>query len=169
MTGVSEHGPSSRAVKAWAGDYLEIPIQAIDGYQPGDASVADLDGDGELEIVLHQVSRPRDNGAPGVTGEPVLDAYEFDGRHLWRINLGKNIREGEHYTQFMVYDLDGDGRAEVVCKTADGTVDGTGIVIGDAAKPPHPSFFLGEGMNAPPRPALRLVGEGEALLPQAAR
>jgi rhamnogalacturonan endolyase len=127
-------GPSSRAVKAWAGDYLEIPIQAIDGYQPGDASVADLDGDGELEIVLHQVSRPRDNGSPGVTGEPVLDAYEFDGRHLWRINLGKNIREGEHYTQFMVYDLDGDGRAEVVCKTADGTTDGTGIVIGDTAK-----------------------------------
>ncbi|HMP06014.1 MAG TPA: hypothetical protein PJ982_06670, partial [Lacipirellulaceae bacterium] len=50
---------------------------------------------------------------------------------LWRINLGRNIREGAHYTQFMVYDLDGDGRAEVTCKTADGTVDGRGRVIGD--------------------------------------
>jgi rhamnogalacturonan endolyase len=127
-------GASSRPVKAWQGDHLEIPIQPIEGYQPGDASMADLDGDGELEIVLHQVSRPRDNGSAGVTGEPVLDAYELDGTQLWRINLGKNIREGEHYTQFMVYDLDGDGRAEVVCKTADGTIDGTGSVIGDAEK-----------------------------------
>ena len=127
-------GPSSRPVRAWTGDHLEIPISPIEGYQPGDASVADLDGDGDLEIVLHQVSRPRDNGAPGVTGEPVLDAYEFDGRLLWRINLGRNIREGEHYTQFMVFDLDGDGRAEIVCKTADGSVDGAGGVIGDAGK-----------------------------------
>lgn len=127
-------GPSTRSVNAWAGGHLEIPIQTIDGYEPGDASVADLDGDGELEIVLHQVSRPRDNSFAGVTGEPVLDAYKLDGRLLWRINLGKNIREGEHYTQFMVYDLDGDGRAEVACKTADGTTDGTGMAIGDAAK-----------------------------------
>ena len=47
------------------------------------------------------------------------------------INLGKNIREGAHYTQFMVYDLDGDGKAEIACKTADGTIDGKGKVIGD--------------------------------------
>ena len=50
---------------------------------------------------------------------------------MWSINLGKNIREGAHYTQFMVYDLDGDGRAEIACKTADGTTDGKGKVIGD--------------------------------------
>jgi rhamnogalacturonan endolyase len=62
----------------------------------------------------------------------MLDAYKLDGTFLWRINLGKNIREGAHYTQFMVYDLDGDGKAEVVCKTADGTVDGKGRVVGDA-------------------------------------
>src|SRR5690606_6938716 len=60
-----------------------------------------------------------------------LQAYELDGTLLWSINLGKNIREGAHYTQFMVYDLDGDGRAEVACKTADGTIDGKGQVIGD--------------------------------------
>jgi len=127
-------GPSSRPAGAWAGDHLEIPIRPIEGYRPGDASAADLDGDGDLELVLHQVSRPRDNGSPGVTGEPVLDAYELDGTFLWRINLGRNIREGEHYTQFMVYDLDGDGRAELVCKTADGTVDGRGKVIGDPSR-----------------------------------
>ncbi len=63
-----------------------------------------------------------------------MDAYTLNGEHLWRIDLGHNIRDGEHYTQFMVYDLDGDGRAEVACKTADGSVDGQGKVIGDATK-----------------------------------
>ena len=125
--------PASRNVQAWPADYLEIPIQPISGYAPGDASAADLDGDGEYEIILHQTSSPRDNSHPGITGEPILDAYKLDGTHLWRINLGRNIREGEHYTQFMVYDLDGDGRAELACKTADGTVDGGGRTIGDAA------------------------------------
>lgn len=127
-------GPAGREASVWSQGYLEIPIQTPDEYRPGDASVADLDGDGRLEIVLHQVSRPRDNGTAGATGEPVLDAYTMDGTLLWRINLGKNIREGEHYTQFMVYDLDGDGRAEVACKTADGTVDGAGQPIGDPAR-----------------------------------
>ena len=61
----------------------------------------------------------------------VLDAYELDGTRLWRIDLGRNIRAGAHYTQFMVYDLDGDGRAEVTAKTADGTVDGRGHTMGD--------------------------------------
>lgn len=124
-------GPPSRAAVAWPREFLEIPLQLPEGYRPGDTSVGDLDGDGELELVVHLVSRPRDNGTAGETGIPILDAYELDGTRLWRISLGRNIREGEHYTQFMVYDLDGDGRAEVACKTADGTVDGTGTVIGD--------------------------------------
>lgn len=123
-----------KPVKVWENDYLEIPIQPIEGYRPGDASVGDLDGDGEYEIVLHQVSRGRDNSFAGITGKPILDAYKLDGTLLWRIDLGINIREGEHYTQFIVYDLDGDGRAEVACKTADGTKDGTGKIIGDGEK-----------------------------------
>ena len=127
-------GPASRAVRAWTDGFIDIPIERREGYRPGDASVGDLDGDGDLEIVLHQVSRPRDNGSPGLTGAPILEAYEFDGTLLWRINLGINVREGEHYTQFMVYDLDGDGCAEVACKTADGSVDGVGRIIGAAGK-----------------------------------
>ena len=75
--------------------------------------------------------RGHDNGHTGMTSEPILQAYEMDGTLLWEINLGKNIREGAHYTQFMVYDLDGDGKAEVACKTADGTIDGKGNVIGN--------------------------------------
>jgi rhamnogalacturonan endolyase len=124
----------SKPASVWENNYLEIPIKPISEYRPGDASIADLDGDGEYEIVLHQTSRGRDNAFPGITGTPIFDAYKLDGTHMWRINLGINIREGEHYTQFMVYDLDGDGRAEMACKTADGTTDGTGKIIGDKDK-----------------------------------
>lgn len=112
--------------------FLSVPLQTPRDYAPNDASVGDLDGDGEYEIVLHQTGRGRDNAHAGVSSPPVLEAYQLDGTLLWRINLGKNIREGAHYTQFMVYDLDGDGRAEIACKTADGTVDGAGKIIGDA-------------------------------------
>jgi len=112
--------------------YLSVPLQTPNGYMPNDASVGDLDGDGEYEIVLHQTGRGADNSRAGFTSEPILQAYRLDGMLLWTINLGKNIREGAHYTQFIVYDLDGDGRAEIACKTADGSVDGKGKTIGDA-------------------------------------
>ncbi|MGC8644184.1 MAG: rhamnogalacturonan lyase [Isosphaeraceae bacterium] len=124
----SFHLPAGAAARP----YLSIPLQTLPGHTPNDASVGDLDGDGEYEIVLKQEMRGRDNSQAGTTGETKLEAYRLDGRFLWRINLGKNIREGAHYTQFMVYDLDGDGKAEVVCKTADGTIDGTGKPLGDA-------------------------------------
>ena len=116
--------PFRLAANLPARPYLSIPLRTPPGYSSNDASVGDLDGDGEYEVVLHQAGRARDNAHPGPTDEPILEAYKLDGTFLWRINLGKNIREGAHYTQFMVYDLDGDGKAEVVCKTADGTVDG---------------------------------------------
>lgn len=125
--------PSARYTLDPTRPYIAVPLQTPEGYTPNDGSVGDLDGDGEYEIVLHQVGVGRDNAHNGFTTEPILEAYELDGTLLWRINLGKNIREGAHYTQFMVYDLDGDGRAEVAVKTADGTVDGTGKVIGDPA------------------------------------
>jgi rhamnogalacturonan endolyase len=111
--------------------YISIPLLTPAGYTPNDASVGDLDGDGEYEIVLHQTGASQDNAYDGFTSEPVLQSYKLDGTFLWEINLGKNIREGAHYTQFMVYDLDSDGRAEIACKTADGTIDGIGNIIGD--------------------------------------
>ncbi len=112
-------------------NYLSIPLQTPDGYHPNDASVGDLDGDGQYEIVIHMVGRGRDNSQSGVTTEPILHAYKLDGTLLWSMNLGKNIREDAHYTQFMVFDFDGDGKAEVACRSADGTIDGEGNVIGD--------------------------------------
>ncbi|GAA3941636.1 rhamnogalacturonan lyase [Chitinophaga oryziterrae] len=114
--------------------YLSIPLKTPPGYTPNDVSVGDLDGDGQYDIILHQTGRGRDNASPGITDPPIFQAYKLDGTFLWEINLGKNIREGAHYTQFMVYDLDGDGIAEFACKTADGTIDGTGKVIGDSSK-----------------------------------
>ena len=119
-----------------AGGNVEVPAGSPTSaftYSPNDASVGDLDGDGEFEIVVKwDPSNSRDNASAGLSGRQLIDAYKIDGTRLWRIDLGRNIRAGAHYTQFMVYDLDGDGRAEVACKTADGTVDGAGTVIGDA-------------------------------------
>ncbi len=112
--------------------YLEIPLKTPPGYTPNDAAAGDLDGDGEYEIVIKQEQRGYDNSQRGVCpGTTKLEAYKLDGTQLWRIDLGKNIREGAHYTPFIVYDLDGDGRAEVAVRTAEGTIDGTGTVIGD--------------------------------------
>ena len=109
-----------------------MPDGEVCTYTANDASVGDLDGDGDFEIVLKwEPSNAKDNSHSGFTGTVFLDAYELDGTRLWRIDLGRNIRAGAHYTQFMVYDLDGDGRAEVTAKTADGTVDGRGHTIGD--------------------------------------
>ncbi len=123
--------------------YLRLPLQVPPGgttpvgeaysYSPNDSSVGDLDGDGEYEIVVKwEPSNAKDNSQAGYTGNVYLDAYKLDGTRLWRIDLGRNIRAGAHYTQFQVYDLDGDGKAEVACKTADGTIDGVGGIIGDA-------------------------------------
>jgi rhamnogalacturonan endolyase len=134
-----------------AGGNVEVPAgnptQAVT-YSPNDASVADLDGDGEYEIVLKwDPSNARDNASAGLSGRQIIDAYELDGTLLWRIDLGRNIRSGAHYTQFMVYDLDGDGRAEVACKTADGTVDGAGRVIGDATKDYRSLLVANDGIQ----------------------
>jgi len=112
--------------------YLSIPLRTPERYTAGDCSTADLDGDGEYEIVVHMTGAGRDNSQAGVTSAPIFQAYKLDGTFLWEINLGINIREGAHYTQFLVYDFDGDGKAEMICKTADGTKDGVGKVLGDA-------------------------------------
>ena len=102
-------------------------------YSANDASVGDVDGDGQYEIFLKwEPTNARDNSHNGYTGSVLIDCYRLDGTKLWRIDLGKNIRAGAHYTQFMVYDFDGDGRAEMMVKTADGTRDGQGCVIGDS-------------------------------------
>lgn len=141
VNGVEESNTVTATV--WAKQYLQIPIQQPAGgttpdavaysYTANDASVGDVDGDGEYEIILKwDPTNSKDNSQSGYTGNVYLDAYKMNGTRLWRIDLGINIRAGAHYTQFLVYDFDSDGKAEVACKTADGTKDGVGTIIGSS-------------------------------------
>ncbi|WP_236240813.1 rhamnogalacturonan lyase [Streptomyces sp. CC228A] len=143
VVGGVEQADSPPAVQFRAG-YKDVPLSPPAGgttpdgvayaYEANDASVGDLDGDGDLDFVLKwQPTNAKDNSQAGYTGSTVLDGITLEGTRLWRVDLGRNIRSGAHYTQFQVYDYDGDGRAEVAAKTADGTVDGRGAVLGNGA------------------------------------
>ena len=127
VMGGSEGVPSPKAT-AWAQNYLRIPLSPPGtGYEANDGSPGDLDGDGQYEIVLKwQPSNAQDNSKSGVTDNTYLDGIKMDGTQMWRIDLGPNIRSGAHYTQFSVYDFDGDGKAEIAVKTGPGTKDGKG-------------------------------------------
>ena len=144
---VAADGTEKTAAKeaaVWNRNYLAVPLKKPEGgvtpagesytYNANDTSIGDLDGDGTYELIVKwDPSNAHDNSQAGYTGNVYIDAYKLDGTRLWRIDLGKNIRAGAHYTQFLVYDFDGDGKSEVAFKTADGTTDGTGQIIGDAA------------------------------------
>ncbi|MEV0387758.1 rhamnogalacturonan lyase [Nonomuraea sp. NPDC050643] len=144
VVGGAEQAASPASLRFTGGSYLDVPIQPPSGgttpdgvsytYSANDASMGDVDGDGQYEFVLKwDPSNAKDNSQSGYTGNVFVDAYRLDGTRLWRVDLGRNIRAGAHYTQFQVYDYDGDGRAEVAMKTADGTRDGRGTVIGSSS------------------------------------
>ena len=116
-----------------SGKSFEIPLDPPgENYSPNDCSVGDVDGDGIYEIFLKwQPDNARDNSQSGITDNTYIDCLRLGGERLWRIDFGRNIRSGAHYLQFLVADFDLDGRAEMTCKTGDGTVDGLGNVIGD--------------------------------------
>ena len=131
---------TSKPVKSWNTLYKQLKLDrpatgALGGtYSPNDCSVGDVDGDGEYEIIVKwDPSNSKDNSQSDKTDNVFLDCYKLDGTKLWRIDLGKNIRAGAHYTQFQVYDYDGDGKAELMCKTAPGSKDGQGNYVNQAA------------------------------------
>ena len=128
---------TTEAVKPWSDVYYQLKLDRPTGtdctYSPNDCSVGDVDGDGEYELfVKWDPSNSKDNSQSGKTGNVFIDCYKFDGTKLWRIDLGVNIRAGAHYTQFLVYDFDKDGKAELICKTAPGSKDGLGNYVNQA-------------------------------------
>ncbi|MCK0116035.1 carbohydrate-binding protein [Isoptericola sp. S6320L] len=134
VTGGTEGARSGVEARFGSGGFLDVPIDRPgSSYTANDASVGDLDGDGDYEYVVKWYpDNAKDNSQSGYTDNTIIDAYTLEGSRLWRIDLGRNIRSGAHYTQFQVYDYDGDGDAEIAMKTADGTRDGQGRVIGNA-------------------------------------
>ncbi|GAA2429682.1 rhamnogalacturonan lyase [Streptomyces macrosporus] len=122
----------SAAVTPRSEAYVELPLRKpADGvtpagetytYSANDMSVGDVDGDGRYEYVVKwDPSNSKDVSQVGYTGNVYIDTYRLDGTLLHRLDLGVNIRAGAHYTQFLVYDFDGDGRSETMVKTAPGT------------------------------------------------
>ncbi|MBN1516990.1 rhamnogalacturonan lyase [Candidatus Sumerlaeota bacterium] len=118
----------SREVKAWPKEHFSIPVQQVPGddnfsYFINDGECGDLDGDGEYEIVIKRIS-------PDPDEHMLFEAYKLDGTMMWRINMGPNyLYDAE--LNFLVYDLDSDGKAEMVTRTSEGTTDGAGATIGD--------------------------------------
>lgn len=161
--GQAYSGAYTLSANAPTQQYLAIPLTAPPGgtsppsadgedaggpytYTVNDCSAGDVDGDGEYEIILKwDPSNAKDNSQSGYTGDMYLDGYRLNGTRLWRIDFGPNIRAGAHYLDFMVYDFDGDGKAEVMCRTAPGSKDGLGNYVGGInkwqnANGPHPTF-----------------------------
>ena len=105
-----------------------------DNYSPNDIAIGDVDGDGQMELfVKWDPDDSRDSGKDGKSSNHIIDCYKMDGTRLWSINMGPNVRAGAHNTQMLVYDFNGDGKAEMMCKTAAWTKDGKGNYVSDAA------------------------------------
>ena len=135
-----------KQTSVWGSSYKEIRLTHKDissTLVPNDACCADVDGDGELEILMKfdneseiSASYPRN----GHNGEySIFEVFKMDGTRLWWVNCGPNMGDFQNNEQNIVaYDWDGDGKAEAVMRAADGTVihcaDGTTYVVGDASK-----------------------------------
>jgi len=135
---------SSQNCKFTSGSsYFDIKLNRPGNqYSPNGCAVGDVDGDGQYEIFLKwDPSNAKDNSQSGKTDNVYIDCYTLEGKQLWRIDMGQNIRAGQHYTQMCVADFDCDGKAEFITKTADGTKDGTGKIIGNGSK----SYANGNG------------------------
>lgn len=129
-------------VKVWEKNYTVIKPQHAPeitaGLVPNDATAADVDGDGELEIIMKYDNQSSDfqNGDNGIF--TVVECLEMDGTVKWWINFGPNMGDFQNNeVNIIAYDWDGDGKAEVVFRAADGTVihqaDGTTYTVGDAS------------------------------------
>lgn len=126
VSGGAETGTEYTAA-AWDRNYIEFNVTEREGYIIDDGAAADLDGDGEYELLFRRTPSMDVNTR---TSYPLIEAYELDGTHMWTIDIGPNeINEVD--INFLAYDFDGDGRAEVILRSFEGTVDGAGNKIDD--------------------------------------
>ena len=148
----SSHSPASIMLN---NGMLEIPLRDLKplgktGYYPNDATTADLDGDGNYEIIIKRLNS---DWSTGNTNYPYFEAYKLDGTFLWAIDVGPNLTSGVEIN-IAAFDFDGDGKAEVFLKTSEGTVFGDGKMIGDTDGDGITNYRYsvggGEFMNAGP-------------------
>ncbi len=187
-----EGGDICEPVSEWQSNYTEIPLEKPEAetvyyqdsagneasmnleFSPADTSCGDLDGDGEYELIVKWVSAEKDVGSPGepaYSGTVRFSAYELDGTKFWdnEINLGKNVYSSAHTVQFLVYDFDGDGKAEMICQTSLGSKDTAGNYVSNAADPQtNPNIYnISDSENENidyRRPGYGLIIEGEEFL-----
>ena len=110
-------------LKGSAKPYITIPLKGDYDFQK--VGIADLDGDGAYEYVIKQPNFNTDPyQQPGYwkrsTTTYKLEAYRIDGTRMWRYDMGWSIEAGIWYSPWIVYDVDGDGKAEVYCKAGEG-------------------------------------------------
>lgn len=124
---VSSDGEEA-AVKAWDKEYFEFALQKHDtgDYIVDDGAVGDLDGDGKYEYIIRRI--PSDMKVDTRTSYPIFEAYDDDGTYMWTIDVGPN-EINEHDLNCLVWDFNGDGKAEVMLRSFEGTTDGKGGVI----------------------------------------
>ena len=139
------------AVSVWQNDYLVIPkahrvssdgsTDITNNFEPNDATFADIDGDGQMEVFVKQINTVDQNAGFPADGKDFdrIEVYKLDGTLLWWIECGPNLTDFQHNeTNIAVYDWDMDGKAEAIMRAADGTIihmaDGTTYEIGDKTK-----------------------------------
>jgi fibronectin-binding autotransporter adhesin len=106
--------------------YISIPLQPLPHYSVQHIYPGDIDGDGEYDYIVKRLPVDSHNNV-------MLEAYKNDGTFIWRIDLGPNIEQGAptHNPFVLVYDFDGDGKAEVLTRSSEGTIFADGSVIPD--------------------------------------
>ncbi|MBO4549316.1 MAG: hypothetical protein J5733_01180, partial [Bacteroidaceae bacterium] len=157
-------GDACEAVEVWKQNYKEIILPTVIGkdgtditsqYQPNDISVADLDGDGEMELIVRRINVTDQASIWDVSQKDYtrFDIIKQDGTLLWWIDIGPNMfSPNQMESNAVAFDWDEDGKAEVLMRANDGLIihaaDGTETVIGSRTANYRSSIAWREANNA---------------------